>query len=132
VSKDLIISLCDELGFAWSEEGERSLLRITVPPSIEIEVELGERGGEMRVLLAPLPEEGREVVLSHLMQANYLGQGTGGGVLGIAEESGTITFSRRLQRDIGSKELQERIEEFVNYAEYWREQLENGSISHSR
>ena len=132
MSKDLITSLCDELGFAWSEEGERPLLRIAVPPSIEIEFELGERGGEMRVLLAPLPEEGREVVLSHLMQANYLGQGTGGGVLGIAEDSRSFTFSRRLQRDIGSKELQERIEEFVNYAEYWREQLENGSISHSR
>ena len=54
------------------------------------------------------------------MEANLFGQGTGGGVLGISPERQIFIFSKKILQDLNYQEFKEKIEEFVNYVEFWR------------
>ena len=59
-----------------------------------------------------------EKVYSYLMQANYLGQGTGKSAIGIHPNDKFITLSYLLLFDLDYAYFKERIEEMVNYIDY--------------
>jgi hypothetical protein len=71
-------------------------------------------------LIAPLPTKDKEDFLLKLMKANFLGQGTGGAVLGLKEDESCLTLSLSLPYEINYRAFKDAIEEFVNYIDYWK------------
>lgn len=70
-----------------------------------------------------LPQHKKEDVLSLLMKANFLGQGTGGGTIGLTEDESSLTLSLGLPYDMNYKEFKEALEDFVNFLDYWKVKL---------
>jgi hypothetical protein len=77
--------------------------------------------------LLPLPVKDREVFLIQLMKANLMGQGTGGGVIGLKDDDSLLTLSLALPYDMNYKAFRQALEEFVNYVEYWKGQIKTAS-----
>lgn len=73
--------------------------------------------------IGPLPERNREDFYLLLMRANFLGQGTGGHVLGMDNEEKYLTLSSKIPYDVNVKGFKDYVEDFVNFVDYWREQL---------
>jgi len=73
--------------------------------------------------IAPLPSYKREELFILLMKANFLGQGTGGGTLGLMEDETFLTLSLGLPYEINYKAFRETLEEFVNFVEYWQNEI---------
>lgn len=74
--------------------------------------------------ILPLPEEGnKEALFIHLMRANFLGQGTGGGAIGIDEKEKRFLFSLSINHEIGYSAFKEALEDFFNYTSYWKEEI---------
>ena len=71
-------------------------------------------------VLAPLPEEQREVFLQKLMAANLFGRETGGAALGVDSDGKRLTLSTFLSEQVNYREFHDHLEDFVNYAEAWR------------
>lgn len=69
------------------------------------------------------PEEKREDLFILLSRANFLGQGTGGGTISLGNEEKVLTLSLYLSYDMNYKAFKETVEDFTNYVDYWREEL---------
>ena len=69
------------------------------------------------------PQMKREELFAHLMKANFLGQGTGGGCLSLDESGNVLTLSSVLPYDMNFKMFRDAVEDFVNYIDYWRAEL---------
>ena len=78
------------------------------------------RGITLLSSLASLPENGREEYLIRAMTANLFGAETGGAVLGLDREGKVIFLSTFLGENLSYRDFRERLEDFVNYAESWR------------
>ncbi len=74
--------------------------------------------------LGSLPLKKREDTLSYLMKANFLGQGTGGYVIGIDSEENLLTLSHKITYDINYKTFKEIVEDFANYLSYWQGEVQ--------
>lgn len=72
-----------------------------------------------------LPPGDQEDLLSLLMRANYIGQGTKGGVLALNETAQTIIFISSITHEYNFREFKEKIEEFVNYLNYWKTKIKD-------
>jgi len=57
------------------------------------------------------------------MKANFLGQGTGGAVIGLDAEEKFLTLSLALPYDMNYRSFKGAVEDFANYVDYWREDL---------
>ena len=63
-------------------------------------------------------------VYSQLLQANYLGQGTGGATLGLQAETGGIVLSQPIELEhLDLPRFNAALEAFVNQTERWSERL---------
>jgi hypothetical protein len=70
-----------------------------------------------------IPSKKKEDALIYFMKANFLGQGTGGNVLGIDAEEKFLTLSQITPYDVSYKRFKEMIEDFANYLNYWQLEL---------
>ncbi len=77
-------------------------------------------GAHFSALVAPLPTKEKEAFLLKVMKANFLGQGTGGGVLGLKEDESSLTLSLSLPYEMNYRAFKDAVEEFVNFLEYWK------------
>ena len=59
------------------------------------------------------------------MKANFLGQGTGGAVIGMDPEENLLTLSLLLPYDMNYKMFREALEDFANFLDYWKTELRN-------
>ncbi len=76
----------------------------------------------LRALLGPVPKDHRETLFCHLMSANFMGMGTGGGEIAIVGEQ--LTLSKELEEGIPFHGFTEALEDFWNYSEnYWKGEL---------
>jgi len=73
--------------------------------------------------LAPVPKQKKEELFMLLMKANFLGQGTGGGTLGLMEDESFLTLSLALPYDMNYKAFRELLEDFANFVEYWQKEI---------
>jgi Tir chaperone family protein CesT len=73
--------------------------------------------------IAPCPLKQREELFTLLMQANFLGQGTGGGVLSLDGEEKFLTLSLALPYDMNYKAFKDGIGDFANYVDYWKDEV---------
>lgn len=77
-------------------------------------------------LYAPVtlcPKVKREELFTLLMKANFLGQGTGGGVLGLDEQEKFLTLSLSLPYDMNYKSFKDMLSDFANYVDYWKDEV---------
>ncbi len=74
--------------------------------------------------ILPVPKaKNKEALFIHLMKANLLGQGTGGGAIGIDEKEKFFTLSLTLPFEVDYKTFHESLEDFLNYVDYWKEEV---------
>ena len=76
----------------------------------------------------PKDEEAIEPFCIHLLFANYLGQGTANNCLGLSPDKQTITLTMDIRGDIDYMMFKEAMEEYVNYFDYWIEEIEQKKI----
>lgn len=99
--------------------------RIDLTPDLSITIKATDPGYYMQIEIDRVPERETETLFLTLMEANLLGQGTGGGVLGISAGGNRIVLSRRILHDLTYREFKEKMEEFVNYVEFWRMEIQS-------
>ncbi len=74
--------------------------------------------------IGPLPKlQNKELLFIYLMQANLIGQGTGGAAIGIDPSEKFFTMSSSLKGDVNFKVFKEGLEDLINYTDYWREEI---------
>ena len=99
--------------------------RYLFPFSDTIHVSLNDLnpGVAMQANIIACPEKKREELLIFLMRANLLGQGTGGCRIGLTQNEKVLTLSLGLPYEINYSIFREKLEDFVNYLVYWREEI---------
>lgn len=66
------------------------------------------------------PKENAEELFLLLLKANFLGQGTKGSYLALNESGETLLFLHEQTNQLNYPQFKEKIEEFVNYLNYWK------------
>jgi hypothetical protein len=97
----------------------------TLPLSEDLVISIREIGEGVAFFsnVAPLAFQKKEEAFTYLMKGNLLGQGTGDQALGLDPEEKNLTLSCIIPYDMDYGEFKERIEDFVNYLDYWREEV---------
>lgn len=75
--------------------------------------------------LGPIGNGNREEILTVLMVNNFYGENTGGAVLGIDRTGNTATLSLHRDEDEDYQRFEGDIEDFINFAEFWKRQIED-------
>jgi hypothetical protein len=123
--KQLIDQLTKDLQL---EEGlrpdEQETYHLEFEPDLQISLrENPESGITLFTKLAPIPNEKVEDFFLKLMKANLFGKETGGGILGIDKDGKNVNFRYFFPAEGNYKEFHEALEDFVNYAESWRDEI---------
>ena len=77
----------------------------------------------MQTNVAPCPAQKKEELFMFLMNANFLGQGTGGARIGLDRQEKFITLSLGLPYELPYQSFKKHLEDFVNHLIYWRNQV---------
>ncbi|MGL4348906.1 MAG: type III secretion system chaperone [Chlamydiales bacterium] len=94
--------------------------KLDFAPDLSITVKATDPGYYIQTSIDRVPEYEVEILFITLMEANLFGQGTGRGVLGISLDGDLVLFSKKILQDLNYQDFKEKIEEFVNYVEFWR------------
>lgn len=106
-------------GLEPNEDGTYSL---RLDPDIEITLrESPEAGITLFTTVAELPEENTEEYLFKTMIANLFGRETGGSALGLDQEGKKVVLLNFIE-ETAYKDFYEQLEDFVNYADVWRQE----------
>jgi hypothetical protein len=108
----------------FEKDGE-GYYQLMIDSSTTISIKELPKGFICKSPVAALPAVEQEDLLALLMRANYLGQGTKGGVLALNETGQTIVFFSSLVHEYNFREFKEKIEEFVNYLNYWKTRIKD-------
>ena len=103
------------------DDQDRYHLRINT--DLEISFNALDPGFFVHSLIAACPKQKREELFIYLAKANFLGQGTGGGCIGLEENENFLTLSLSLPYDMNYKAFKETVEDFVNHVDYWKEEI---------
>lgn len=107
-----------------ASKDEKGFYSIPLNPSLKISFRELDPGVYLYSPIGPCPMEKREEFLIHVMKANFLGIGTGGNVIALDPEEKFLTLSSALPYDINYKTFKETVEDFGNFVDYWRDELE--------
>ncbi len=97
---------------------------LPINPETVIKVKELDPGVLFFAVIGPCPELRKENLMIYLMKANFLGQGTGGASIGLDERENHLTLSLVLSYDMNYKQFRDALEDFVNYLDYWKAELE--------
>jgi hypothetical protein len=100
-----------------------SFFVLEIDPDTKLLFEELEVGFSMSAKIAPLPSDKKEDLLMILMNANFIGQGTGGSTISLDSEEKFLTLSAIFTYDMNYKTFTELIEDFVNYLDYWKAEI---------
>ena len=122
--KQFIEQLSTDMGFEQAldanEDGSYSL---RLEPDIDVTLrESSDSDIQFYTNIAELPELNREDFLLKVMRANLFGRETGGAALGLDTEGKRVVLLDFLPDEQNYRMFHERLEDFVNYAEAWRQE----------
>ena len=80
-------------------------------------------GALFKANICACPQKKRETLLIKLMQANLIGQGTGGAVIGLDKQEKFLTLSLALAYELNYRAFKESLEDFINYLVFWNEEV---------
>ncbi len=116
--------LTEELGLdPLPPKDEQEFFHLIVNPSLNVTLKELEPGVSLSARIGPCPKEKREDLFILLARANFLGQGTGGSSISLDHEEKFLTLSLYLPYDMNYIAFKETVEDFVNYVDYWKEEL---------
>ena len=99
------------------------LTRWKITPSHDLSFGTFDRGFTLNCIIGEPPTRNKEDFYLLLMRANFLGQGTGGHIIGMDKEEKHLTLSSSIPYDVDVKRFKEIVEDFVNFVDYWRGEL---------
>lgn len=124
--KELIHNLLKEIDLSKkSTKIDENTYQIDLSSDLSITIKKIDPGYYLQTPICEVPDLEAEMLFISLMEANLFGQGTGGGVLGISPDGDSFVFSKKILNDINYQQFKEKIEEFVNYVEFWRMEIAN-------
>ncbi len=112
-----------EMDSNFRKDETTSLYHLFLPPDMQIVCKDLDPGLYLSAHVGPLPARKKEEAFLYFMKANFLGQGTGGRVLGLDSEEKFLTLVHKIPYDMNYKAFKEQVEEFANYLGYWRSEL---------
>ena len=120
----LLLNICDEFKLKPYTQDQNNLFYLTITPQDQIVLSELDPVIYLSCPIMPIPETGnKEALFIYLMKANLLGQGTGGGAIGIDVKEKFLTLSLSLPYEVNYKVFRESIEDFMNYLDFWREEI---------
>lgn len=120
----LFTSLCGELGIQPEPINPKEpSYRIKLKDSIELTFDDLKPGVAIFSTITPCPSQNREELFIWLMRANLLGQGTGKCRIGLEPQEKHLTLSLGLPYEMKYPTFREKVEDFINYVIYWREEI---------
>ncbi|MBM3201265.1 MAG: type III secretion system chaperone [Chlamydiae bacterium] len=120
--ESLVKDLEKFLGVSVKLEGKK--WHVDLSDRLLVTLEPLNEGVRFSALIAPMPQGNKEDLFIYFMQANYLGQGTGGAAIGLDSNENFLTLSLSIVYDMNYRMFKDKLEEFVNYLSYWREEVE--------
>ncbi len=116
---------------ATPNKGKAGVYELTLNAQHVIQVEPLTPGFSLSSSITALPHLSREALFIYLMKANFLGQGTGGSVIGIDHTEKFLILSLTIPYELNYRMFEEKLENYINFLEYWRTEIEyynNNSI----
>lgn len=124
-----IIQLARDLNMESPPIKDKSgIFALNINPERTVSVTELDPGCFLFAPIGPCPQRQAELFFMHAMRGNFLGQGTGGSVLALEENEKVLTLALTVPYDINYKDFKETLEDFVNFADYWRQEL----LAHER
>lgn len=113
--------LCEDLAIEMPKlkEGKLGFLRLG---AYVVEMRELDPGISLTAPIGPLPKE-KEDAFTYCLRANLLGQGTGGARIGLSANERFLTLSLGLPYEMNYQAFREKLEDFINYLVYWREEV---------
>ncbi len=112
------------------QKDKNGCYQLKINPSLTVSAKELDPGIFVHSQIIPVPKEGnKEALFIHLMKANLLGQGTGGAAIGIDSSEEFFTLSQTLTFEVTYKAFHEALEDFLNYIDYWKEEVPKLQIS---
>ncbi|MCI5052810.1 MAG: type III secretion system chaperone [Simkaniaceae bacterium] len=78
----------------------------------------------MNARLRHLPKKNLEAFFIYLMQANYLGQGTGRSVIGLEPSEKFLTLSHLIPYEMNYTLFKDAIESYLNHLTFWQSEID--------
>jgi len=88
----------------------------------EAEIREDSTGIHLFCAICPAPAQNMEDFLQHAMHANLFGQGTMGATLALDSSGKQLTLSQVIDYNIEYERFKEKLEDFLNAIEMWREE----------
>jgi Tir chaperone protein (CesT) family len=109
--------------FISSSEDRHYLLHFD--HNIEVEAVELERHILLKSIIGASPQQNTEAFLLKAMEANLFGIGTRDAIIGLKEEGKLLTLSLELDYNSSLKDFKEKLEDFINVVDFWREEALN-------
>ncbi|MDX8431182.1 MAG: type III secretion system chaperone [Candidatus Algichlamydia australiensis] len=132
--KEILLELAHEVGLTiFDDKEKKEMFTVHINPEVKVSLKSLKPGFELFAKAGKLPQKNKEDTLMHVMEANLLGQGTGGNILGMTKDEKEITLRFVKPFEASKEVLHDDLENFVNYLGYWRMFLsktvsDNGAI----
>jgi hypothetical protein len=121
--REFIEKLCAELEIEMPKIDAQKTYPLQINPQLVVSLRDLEPGFAMQAKIEECPAKKREELFIYLMRANFLGQGTGGGRIGLDADEKFLTLSFGFSYEMNYQAFKESVEDFVNYVVYWREEI---------
>lgn len=120
----LLLELSKRYHFSLKEESlPKKWFYLSIDATTSLKFNELESGFTIESLICQTPKELKEDLLILLMKANFLGQGTQGAMLALSETGSSLIFKKDIEQNLSYIEFKEKIEEFVNYLNYWKKRI---------
>ena len=123
ILKETISEFCQEMGIKIPEMDQNKVYTVAINSKISVLISECLNGFALQAQTASCPKQKREDLFIHLMHANFLGQGTGGGRIGLDADEKVLTLSHGFPYEVNYQGFKEKIEDFVNFVVYWRDEI---------
>lgn len=98
---------------------EKKIMHLSIA-SAAIQIKDLDPGVYFFARIAPVPPMKKEEFFMYLMKANFMGQGAGGGTIGLQEDESFLTLSLSLPYEVNYRSFKEALEDYVNFVDYWK------------
>lgn len=85
--------------------------------------QIEEDGYLVSSILAACPKQNPEALYALLLDSNLFGQATHGAIIGLNQEGNSLTLLQELDYNISDGEFKEKLEDFLNIADFWRQKI---------
>ena len=123
--KMLVTDLEKQKILSSSKKGEGELWELSLLSGEDVLAKELSNGCFLKKNLCPIKGLENEELFSLLLEANFLGQGTGSSFIGLDETESHLFLSMYIPYPTTAPLFQDKLEEFFNYLSYWEEMLKS-------